>query len=241
MTSPRILVVEHEADTGIGLVGRELRDSGALLVTVGPEAGREIPATLDGFDGLIVLGGTPGPTDDAVAGWLPGVRGLVAEALADAVPYFGICLGAQILAVVAGGVVGEAAAPEVGLCELELTPAAVGDPLLGGLGGDLRALQWHFLEVLELPDGSVPLCRSDRCANQAFRVGEAAWGVQFHLEADAATATAWARPGTPNPDLARAGTTAEDVIAAMRAGEADLAALWAPVTRRWLGVVEARR
>ena len=171
VSGPRILVVEHEANAGAGVVGRSLQAAGARLDVFGPEAGIAIPADLTGFDGLIVLGGSPGPTDDDSAPWLVDARRLVAEALDAHIPYLGICLGAQILAVVAGGVVSDAAVPEVGLTDLELTSEASEDPLLGGLGDGLRAMQWHFLEVTELPAGSVSLCRSDACRNQAFRVG----------------------------------------------------------------------
>ncbi len=237
MSGPRILVVEHEANAGAGVVGRSLQAAGARLDVFGPEAGIAIPADLTGFDGLIVLGGSPGPTDDDSAPWLVDARRLVAEALDAHIPYLGICLGAQILAVVAGGVVSDAAVPEVGLTDLELTPEASEDPLLGGLGDGLRAMQWHFLEVTELPAGSVSLCRSDACRNQAFRVGEQAWGVQFHLEADAETARAWAEPSGAVADLARVNLSSADVIDPMRAHETELATLWAVVARRWLDVV----
>ncbi|OZB76555.1 MAG: hypothetical protein B7X41_21735 [Microbacterium sp. 14-71-5] len=237
MSGPRILVVEHEANAGAGVVGRSLEAAGARLEVVGPEAGTAIPAALSGFDGLIVLGGSPGPTDDDDAPWLVDARRLVAEALDAQTPFLGICLGAQILAVVAGGAVSDAAVPEVGLTDLELTPEANEDPLLGGLGDDLRAMQWHFLEVTELPSGSVSLCRSDACRNQAFRVGAQAWGVQFHLEADAETARAWAEPESAVTDLARVNLSSADVIEPMRAHEAELSALWAVVARRWLDVV----
>lgn len=238
MSGPRILVVEHEANAGAGIVGRSLEADGAQLTIVGPEAGAPIPSGLGGFDGLIVLGGTPGPSDDHDAPWLVGTRSLVAHALNAGVPYLGVCLGAQILAVVAGGTVEDATEPEVGLTDIELTADAADDPLLGGLGTGLQAMQWHFLEITRLPAGSVSLCQSAACANQAFRVGENAWGLQFHLEADAETARAWAGPDSAEPDLARVRVSRADVIEPMVAREAELAARWAIVARRWLAVVK---
>lgn len=233
----RILVVEHEADAGIGLVGERIREAGIALVLVGPEAGGDIPESADGFDGVVVLGGTPGPTDDADASWLPAVRALIADCLRQEVPFLGICLGAQMLAVVAGGVVGEVRqGPEIGLTEVALTESAQDDPLLHGLPLPLRALQWHFLEVHDLPVGSVSLCESDKCPNQAFRVGPVAWGVQFHMEALAATAAAWAREDSD--DLRAVGLTVDQIIEPMRQGEGALRSAWSEVADRWLRIVQ---
>ncbi|WP_067880921.1 type 1 glutamine amidotransferase [Agromyces aureus] len=236
----RVLVVEHEANAGIGLVGERLEAAGIELLVVGPEAGGEVPETAQGVDGVIVLGGTPGPTDDDDAAWLPGVRALIGDCLDRELPFLGICLGAQLLAVVAGGVVGPARdTAEVGLHPLALTDEASEDPLLGGLGDDLAAMQWHFLEVLELPAGSQSLCRSDGCRNQAFRVGAAAWGVQFHLEALASTAEAWARDDSD--DLAAVGLTRSAVVEPMRSAEPALRRTWSRVADRWGAIVLAER
>jgi len=99
----------------------------------------------------------------------------------------------QLRAEAAGGRVAAARAPEIGLTPMRMTDAAAEDPVLGALPPEVAALQWHFLEVAQLPPGSVALCESDRCANQAFRVGPRAWGVQFHLEGLTETAAQWAR------------------------------------------------
>jgi len=232
----RILVVEHEEDAGAGLVGERIERAGHELVVVGPAARREVPLTPTGFDGVVVLGGTPGPTDDHAADWLPRVRQLVAACLAAETPFLGVCLGAQLLAVVAGGRVAVAErGPELGLGELRLTAGAAEDPLLGGLPAELSSVQWHFLEVTELPPGSATLCSSERCRNQAFRVGAHAWGLQFHLEASTATAAAWT---LEEAELAGLGLSGESLVATVRARETDLRRWWSLVSDRWLGVVE---
>lgn len=235
----RILVVEHEANAGIGLVGERILAAGVTLELVGPEVGREVPTSAAGFDGVVVLGGTPGPTDDAEAGWLPRVRELIAHCLAAEVPFLGICLGAELLAVVAGGVVGGVRnGAEIGLSDLALTPSSAGDPLLHDLPTELKALQWHTLEVHELPEGSLSLCSSERCPNQAFRVGPVAWGTQFHLEALASTAEEWAREDSD--DLRSVGLTPEGVIEPMRRHEPSLRAVWSLVADRWVALVVDR-
>jgi GMP synthase-like glutamine amidotransferase len=231
-------VVEHEANAGIALLGERILAAGLEMITVGPEAGCEIPLSPNGFDGVVVLGGTPGPLDDDHAQWLPDVRTLIRACLDHQVPFLGICLGAQMLAVVAGGTVGDArSGAEIGLYDVQLSDAGRGDPLLGGLPPQVRALQWHFLEVHDLPPGSVPLARSELCPNQAFRVGPVAWGLQFHLEALTSTAQAWARED--RDDLRGLGLVASGVIDDMRVAEPALRTWWSDVSDRWLGVLMA--
>lgn len=231
----RLLVVEHEDNAGIGLVGRCAGERGWVMDLVGPNH-RSVPEDATGYAGVVVLGGTPGPRDDAVAGWLPAVRTLVASCLDRSVPLLGICLGAQLLAVVAGGRVAPAASgPEIGVVEVGRTEAAAEDPLLRALPGDAPVLAWHHLEVVDLPPGSRSLAATAQCANQAFRVGPVAWGVQFHLEAGSATARAWAR----DEELAPLGRSADAIVAEVRAVETRMAEVWSAVARRWLDVVAA--
>ncbi|MGV8969150.1 MAG: type 1 glutamine amidotransferase [Microbacteriaceae bacterium] len=232
----RVLVVEHEANASIGLVGERIALAHVEMDMVGPDTGREVPASAHGFDGVIVLGGTPGPNDDDDAAWLPRVRALIADCLEREVPLLGICLGAEMLAVVAGGSVGGVRnGAEIGLCDLSLTDAAAGDPLFDGLEGELKALQWHTLEIHDLPAGSVPLCSSVRCPNQAFRVGPMAWGTQFHLEALTSTAEEWARDDSS--DMVAEGLTAEQVIEPFEEYEPRLREVWSTVADRWLALL----
>lgn len=240
----RILVVQHQDDAGPALVAERLAASGCELVLVAPSAaagsGTTIPAAPDGFDGVVVLGATPGPTDDDEAPWLPTVRALIGLCLARGVPLLGVCLGAQLLAFVAGGEVTRLAdGPEIGVVPLELTPAAFSDPLLMACVPPLQALQWHELEVSALPPGAIALCRGERCVNQAFRVGHSAWGIQFHLEVLAGDFARWVQEDSG--DLAAAGLGAREVIADARAAEPGLRDTWSAVIDRWISVCDDRR
>lgn len=236
----RILVIEHERNADIGLFGERFIAGGATVDVVGPEIGVALPDSVIGWDGVVVLGGTPGPMEDERAPWLPHVRRLISECLELSVPYLGLCLGSQLLAHVAGGRVTQAAGgPEVGVLPLHVTAAADHDPLFADLPGLVRAVQWHWLEVAELPPGSVPLLTSGRCPVQAYRVGPSAWGTQFHPEALAATVRAWA--GGDTEDIQKLGLDAAALVTDADMAEAELRATWGPVADRWLALLGTAR
>lgn len=237
MTTPRVLVVEHQDNAGLGLVGDRLRSRDLELVLVGPDAGSPVPDSLAGYDALVVLGGTMGPTEDDTAPWLPATRKLLAQGIEHEVPILGICLGAQLLATAAGGHVRDMpAGPEVGLCDVEFASDAAPDPVFGGLAGvTVSAVQWHWLEADTLPDDSTVLASSGACRNQAFRIGTRAWGVQFHPEALTRTIIDWAAEDREN--LALLGIEEGELVSDLRAAEPKLISLWGAVTDRFANVV----
>lgn len=233
----RVLVVEHQKNAGLGQLAPRLRANGLELVTVGPDTGESVPGSLDGFDALIVLGGAMGPTEDERAPWLPATRSLITEAIDSETPMLGICLGAQLLATAAGGHVRTMpAGPEVGLCKVEFAESASADPVFGGIASStLPVVQWHWLEADTLPLNTEVLASSDACANQAFRVGSTAWGVQFHPEALGPTASDWV---DEDPDsLDELGLDPRQIIAAVTDAEPRLGAAWLPIADRFAAVV----
>lgn len=238
----RVLIIEHEIDGGPALFGERLARARANVTIAGPHLDTDIPVNLDGYDALAVLGGSPGPTDDEDAPWLPQVRNLLAEALEQQLPTLGICLGSQMLATVAGGRVDRIeAGPEIGLCEVEFTEAGLSDPLLSVVARrnqsslPIKTVQWHYLEAKELPAGSVPLMSSGACQNQAFRVGERAWGVQFHPEALGQTSIDWSELDAKA--LARMGVNAEtELIAPITNAEPTLRETWSLLFDRWIEI-----
>jgi GMP synthase (glutamine-hydrolysing) len=232
----RVLAIQHEDDTGPGYIGERIRALGARLDVVHPYLGDPIPDAADGYAGLVVLGGTPGPYEDTTAPWLPDVRRLIGWALTEELPLLGICLGGELLAAVAGGKVDRIdGPPEIGLHRLHPTDAAGTDPLFAGLPDAAPAVEWHWEEIVELPPGSVTLCGSERFPNQAFRVGPVAWGTQFHPEVLTDEAAAWARSSAA--DLDAIGLTVEGVSAEIEASEPELRRVWGEVAARWMRVV----
>ncbi len=122
--------------------------------------------------------------------WLAAEKRLVTDAVEAGRPFLGVCLGVQLLAAALGAPVYAAEQAEVGLLEVELTGEGREDRLFAGIDEPLVSLQWHG-DTFDLPPGAVRLARSPLAENQAFRVGERAYGVQFHLEVTGEMAREW--------------------------------------------------
>ena len=193
--SPRVVVVQNSAGSGPGRLPEWFAEEAIDAIVVdGPDLPERLAGGAADVDGLVLLGGALMPDDDERASFLPRERALVGEALAVGVPVLGICLGAQLLALVAGGeVTADSGETERGSCSVDLLAAARDDRLFAGLicYDRLRMIQNHKDSITTLPPGAVHLATSERCRVQAFRVGAAAWGVQFHPEASAARLTEW--------------------------------------------------
>ena len=93
---------------------------------------------------------------------------------------------------------------EIGIMDVSLTEAAKSDPVFGKLPETFKCLQWHSVRVAQAPDDAVVLAQSDVCSNQAMRVGERAWSMQYHMELDATTIPEWGRIPAYEDALARA-------------------------------------
>ena len=186
----RVVVLQHIACEHPGVFSEVMRERGVEWVPVELDEGEPLPDWRE-FDGVLAMGGPMGAGDDGDHPWLAAERELVRESVAAGRPFLGVCLGVQLLAAALGARVYEAEPAEVGLLEVELTTEGRADVLFAGIGEPLVSLQWHG-DTFDLPAGAVRLARSAEVSNQAFRVGERAYGVQFHLEVTAEMATEWA-------------------------------------------------
>jgi len=226
----RALVVQNAATEGLGWLQEWLPDAGLDVHPIHPYMGHRVPPSVEG-DALIVLGGPMGCMDDDVAGWLPSVRTLLRTAVDDGVPTLGICLGGQLLAAATGGYVARGdQGPEIGVGQVDVT---VPDMLL--MSGRMPVVQWHFDAVTELPPGGVRLASSDLYETQAFRVGDVAWGLQFHLEATLPMVADWAQQD--EVAIREMGRKPEDVVTDVALAEEGVLAAGATLARRFATLV----
>ncbi|MDB1089169.1 type 1 glutamine amidotransferase [Streptomyces sp. ACA25] len=224
----RILVVQNTPEGGPQRFGEWLTDAGAALEVVHGYAGAAVPSR-PRHDAVVVLGGGFMPDDEVRAPWLKPTRALVGEAVGRGIPVFGICLGGQLLAQVAGGTVtADAGAPELGSVPLTLRAEAGNDPLFHGLPRSVPAVQRHVDAVTALPPGAHWLARSARCPYQAFRVGSRAWGVQFHPEVPADRLRHW-----DAESVRRHGFDPEELHRGAMAAEPAAVRAWRTVARRF--------
>lgn len=228
---PTVLVVQHATDCPPGRVGDWLLEAGVQLDIRAPHQGEPLPPDLTDHDGLLVLGGSMGAYDDARFGWLAPTKALLRQGVQQELPTLGICLGHQLLAVAEGGVVTRlSSGPQIGVLPVRPTSAAGGDPLFSGLDPAARAVHWNADLVTTPPPGAVALARS-AAGLQAFRLGAAAWAVQFHPEVNSAMLAPWAaadvRAGVLRPE------EASEVLASVAAAEDELARTWQTFTARF--------
>jgi GMP synthase-like glutamine amidotransferase len=182
---PNCLVIQHVAPEGAFAIADALESAGIAITTCRIFAGDALPADVSGLDGLVVMGGPMSANRDDGFASRPVELARIGEAVAAGIPTLGICLGAQLLCVAVGAPVRPGAAgPEIGWGPVELTDECASDPLLADLPARLEVLQWHG-DTFELPAGAIRLAGNAAYANQAFRIGPAAWGLQFHVEVDA--------------------------------------------------------
>lgn len=176
-----------------------------------PYLGETMPDLRD-ITALIVMGGAMGANDDATHPFLTELKSLIRRIVELGRPYLGICLGGQLLAAACGGKVVSNRWDELGMMGVGLTAAGKSDRLFAGLGESITTFQWHH-DSFDIPPGAVLLARSPACPHQAFRIGDSAWGTQFHPEVSEAIIRDWCAwdPAT--------GTRVEELVAGWRDGE----------------------
>jgi GMP synthase-like glutamine amidotransferase len=204
-------------------------EAGLPMTVLRPQEGDRVPDGLDEHLGLIVLGGD---VSSSPAELQPPVESLLRKAVRGRVPTLGIGLGAQMLARAHGGLVERSTSgAEIGPGLVGKRDAADTDPLFKWVPLLPDVIQWHSDEITELPLTAVLLAASSRFPHQAFRLGDRAWGLQFHIECDAEMIEAWTRGDRAALD--ELGYDAEAVVAAVAAILADVEEVWQPFAARF--------
>lgn len=203
MTGKALLIV-HQKTSDPGRVGRLLSEAGFALDIRCPNLGDRLPEALDDHDAVVIFGGPMSANDGHIT---PGIRAeldFIPTVLEAGTTLFGICLGAQIIARALGAAVTRHAdgITEIGYTGVSPTPEGPGvfdEPMM--------VYQWHR-EGFELPRGATRLAENQAFVNQAFRYGEATWGVQFHPEVTRSIVEKWTEKAAH--DLVLPGAQARD-------------------------------
>jgi len=184
-----VLAVIHGEEVRAGVFGDVIRARGHALEEWSLAWNVPPPRPMDEYGAVVVFGGAMHADQDDHHPWLRDENLLIQSLLNLRVPFLGVCLGAQLLAKAAGSWVGPSREREIGWFPVELTATAREDPLLGRLPARFEAFEWHYY-THGLPGGAVELARSEVCT-QAFRLGRAAWGIQFHAEVTEQQIAGW--------------------------------------------------
>jgi len=183
----KVLAVVHGANCPAGSFGDVVEERGHSLETWDFAAGSPPD---DDYGAVLVFGGAMHADQESEHPWLREEEDFIRQLLNRRVPLLGVCLGAQLVAKAAGAAVYPATEPEIGWLDVELNGEAGHDPVFAALPRRFPAFQWHYY-AFDLPAGATELGRSRVCP-QAFRLGDAAWSVQFHPEVTREIVASWA-------------------------------------------------
>ena len=179
----RILVFQHVPYEPLGTLNPQLKAAGFRIRYVNFSRAPEAQPSLDGYNGLVVLGGPMGACQTDRHPHLSTEIELIRQAVRLRLPVLGICLGAQLLARALGAKVRPSSKPEIGWHTVNVPERAREDTLFRHFKPSQKIFQWHS-DTFALPKGAIHLASSEVCPNQAFKYGDNAYGLQFHLEVD---------------------------------------------------------
>jgi GMP synthase (glutamine-hydrolysing) len=189
VTAVDVLAVIHGDRVRAGVFGDVVQERGHRLDEWSLAWETPLPQPLDSYGAVLVFGGAMHADQDDRHPWLREENLFLKRLLMLHMPMLGVCLGAQLVAKAALAPVYRVETPEIGWFDVELTDDAADDPVFSRLPQRFEAFQWHFY-TYDLPGGAIELAKSAACT-QAFRLGDSAWGIQFHAEVTLPQVESW--------------------------------------------------
>jgi GMP synthase (glutamine-hydrolysing) len=175
----RALILQHIAENPAGRVGVILDEYEIPYHLV--HVGRDHLPDPTSYNAIVVLGGTQHLYDKHRYPYTVHEEAYLHQAIKQGIPYLGICLGGQLLANAFQAIVKKLPKVHIGFLRVHFSAAGQEDPLYKGLPGYQQAFQWHE-DCFLLPESAVALAHHTDGANQAFRYGQHAYGLQYHVE-----------------------------------------------------------
>ena len=136
---------------------------------------------LSDVEALIIMGGPMGAGDDQIYPWLKSEKAYIRKAIQKNKIVVGVCLGAQLIAMVLDAKVYPNPHKEIGWFPVHKTPQAHNTSIGKILPESFMAFHWHG-DTFDIPKGAVHLAESKVCKNQAFVYLNRVIALQFHLE-----------------------------------------------------------
>lgn len=190
MITKPFLVIQHVESEDPGVFAGCLDRRGARIRIVRIYRSESVPTDPREFSGVLIMGGPMNVEKTGRCSFFNDEMQLIRNCRIRGVPVLGICLGSQLVAASFGASVYAGQVKEIGWYEITLTPEGRKDILFEGFPKTFTVFHWHG-QTFDLPEGAARLAGSDSYPNQAFRIGENLWGLQFHLETTAAHVRGW--------------------------------------------------
>jgi GMP synthase-like glutamine amidotransferase len=175
----RIHSLEHEPFEGLANIEVWAKSKGHSITRTLLFNNEELP-DISEFDWLVIMGGSMNIYEEEKYPWLREEKNFIAEAIANKKIVLGVCLGAQLIADILGGMVSKNKYREIGWFPVRLTKEARNSPIFNGFPEKFIAFHWHG-DTFKIPPGAKKIAESEGCANQAFDYGKVV-GLQFHLD-----------------------------------------------------------
>jgi GMP synthase (glutamine-hydrolysing) len=184
----KVLILQHMQENPKGFVGSLLDEYHITHEVINVE--KEVLPDPTNYTAIIAFGGDQHVYDEHLYPYFAKEKVLLQQIIKQNIPFLGICLGGQLLAAALGGLVKQHTMTELGFFDVQLTEAGKHDPLFAGMPGYQKVFHWHE-DTFDLPPEAVLLATSENTQNQAFRYGQHAYGLQYHIEIDDDMLNTW--------------------------------------------------